>query len=257
MSTQGIMFNPYQYGCPSYYDSYSTMADLPGMSDYNYSLDGMMPFGYNMMPFGGYNYQQYYDNMSQMQDFYSQYNRHNVELQRGNDITINSPDVAINKAHGALIGKIVGNEQEQISLALIKFENAVRKKYPNATDEQVKDYLAYEYSLRSGGSTLTEDIKKYGSGSFLQGLKQGLGLGLIADNKTADENCAAIEDLPESRTSKMKKHIGRVTGSTASCAAVGATIGACCGGPAGAGVGLVIGAIVGLVGGIGVSASKG
>ena len=147
-----------------------------------------------------------------------------------------------------MVGKITQSEQEQIPLALAALKAAVAKKYPNATEEQINDYVAYEYSQRSGGTSITEDIRQYGSGSFAQGLKQGLGFGLVADKVTAEENIAKIEGLPESRSSKIKKTAGRITGGATTGAAAGAIIGSVV--PViGTGIGALVGAIAGGIAG--------
>ena len=244
MSVQGTMFNPYM----NYYNSYAAMGDLYGMDSYNYAPMGSpLTFG-GGFGFGGLNYQQYYDNMTTMQDFYSQYNLHNVELQRNNDILINNADAGIKKAYGILQNKIVSNEQEQIIGALENFKNAVKSKYPNATDEQIANYTSYIYSQLNGGVDLPTAIQTNGTSSFWQGFKQAVGLGLFADNKTAEENIAEISGQPESRSSQMAKHSGRATGA----AVIGGIIGFLVSGfnPAGAAIGAAIG------GGAGFAVSK-
>ena len=244
MSVQGTMFNPYM----NYYNSYATMGDIYGMDSFNYAPMGSpLSFG-GGLGFGGLNYQQYYDNMTQMQEFYSQYNLHNIELQRNNDIQINNADAGLKTAFGILQTKIVSSEQEQIIGALENFKNAVRAKYPNATDEQIAKYTSFIYSQLSGGTELPTDILTYGSSSFMQGFKQAIGLGLFADNKTAEENVAEISGQPESRSSQMAKHGGRATGA----AVIGGIIGFVVSGfnPAGAAIGAAIG------GGAGFAVSK-
>lgn len=246
MSVQGTMFNPFMNG----YSSYAAMGDLYGLDNYNYSAYGS-PMAYGGYGAGGYNYQQYYDNMLQMQEYQSKFNLHSVELQRHNDIAINNADYGIKKAFEILQTKIVSNEQEQIIGALENLQNAVREKYPTATDTQIANYTSRIYSQLSGGTSLPQDILTHGSSSFAQGFKQAIGLGLFADNKTAEENIAEISGQPESRSSQMAKHSGRAAGGAcvgaAAGAATGAAIGAA-GGPIGAGAGAIIGALVGCIG---------
>ena len=66
-------------------------------------------------------------------------------------------------------------------------------------------------------TSLTEDIRKYGNSSFLQGLYQTLSLG-FADKVTAEENIARINGQPVSRWESTKKIAGNTIG--------GATVGA-------------------------------
>ena len=215
MSVQSTTFNPYMNS----FNSYATMGDIYGMDDYNYApLGSPMSIGGG---WGGINYQQYYDNMMQMQEFYTDYNIRNAELQRRSDITINNVDAGLKKAFEALQTKIVSSEQEQIIGALENFKNAVRAKYPTANEEQIANYTTMIYSQLSGGTSLVQDIQTHGSGSFMQGFKQSIGFGLFADNKTAEENIAEITGQPESRSSKMSKHAGRTTGGIVAGAVAG------------------------------------
>lgn len=218
MSVQGAMFNPYMNY--NNYSNYAAMSNFSGMDDFSY-----MGMNYPMMygGFGSGNYKQYYDNMFQMQDFYAQYNLKNVERQRQQDIVINSADAGIQRTLNTLQEKIVQNEQTQIQEALENFKNAIKAKYPNATPQQIRDYTSQIYQEKTQRS-LTADIREYGSNSFLQGFKQAIGFGLFADNKTAEENCAEIEGITESRSSQMAKHAGRTAGGATIGAAAGALI---------------------------------
>ncbi len=251
MVTQAI--NPYGYNP---FASYSAYADLNSM----YGGDIMAGGFYGGTPFipfgGGYNMEQYYDQMRNNLAFTSDYQLDMVDYQRNYDMHLNAKNERIYNAVALLNEKVVGSEQEQIIAAHNKLKEAVRAMYPEASEEDITA-RANTYYARLTGKPLTADIREYGSNSFWQGFKQGAGLGIFADRKTAEENIAQITGTEVSRSQKAQKAIGKAIGASAAGALVagggiagaallGATIGSSVpvvGTLIGAGVGLIFGLI--------------
>ena len=239
MVAQGI--NPYAF---NQYGNYAAYADLNSI--YNYDIcGGYMGSMATPVPLcGGYNQQEYYDYMRNNLTFTSDYQLDMVNNQRNYDMHLNGKGERISNAVALLNEKVVGSEQEQIIAAYSNLKEAVRSMYPNASEEDI-EARAKTYYTQLTGKSLTGDIRQYGSNSLWQGFKQGLGLGIFADRKTAEENIAEITNSKVSRSQKAQKVIGKGLGA----AATGAAIGACCtgGNPIGAAIGAGIGLIYGLV----------
>ncbi len=194
----GIMSN---YGlCNPYLNNYCNFAGN--------LYDNMNTSIFSMMPFGGY--QSYFNNMKDYLNFTSDYNLQMVDNQRKNEIQINAADAAIKKAAAILEEKIISNEQEQIQDALSNFQDAVRSKYKDASEEQISAYTSVEWG-KYNTTTIPQLIQEKGRDSFSQGLYQVLSLG-FADNITAEENKAKIYNQPVSRTENAKKIAGRALG---------------------------------------------
>ncbi len=195
-------------------DLYSPMGAMgmngsifPGMGGYP-----MGATGYPMTPmYGNGNYQDYYKNYEQYQDFMVNNQIRQREKMRNADLRLNSPEEGIAKQAAILKEKIMQNEQQQIIPAYKAFVQSVRNMYGNnVSDEEVANRAATLYA-KTYGVTVTEDIRRYGNSSFLQGLYQSLTFGW-ADNKTKEENISELTGQPVSRYEKAKKIAGNATG---------------------------------------------
>lgn len=204
----GGMWNPM-------YNNYYNQVGLSNLYDMDSMCMNGSIWGGGFMPFmptfsGGMNYDSYYKQYSDMLNFQSNTQRQMIENQRNNQIALNSPDAAIRKAAAILNEKIVSNEQEQIQPALLNFVENLRTKYPNATDEQLRNQAAIEWG-NYYQTPIPDLIREKGNNSLLQGLYQSLTLG-FADNITAEENIAKIYGQPVSRTQQLEKTLGRAAG---------------------------------------------
>ena len=256
MAVQGV--NPYAF---NQYQSYAGYADLSSM--YGYDIMAGQGFGNLPMcapgmgiPFaGGYNSQQYYDYMRDNLHFTSNYQLDYVDHRRNYDMHLNGKGERITNAVALLNEKVVGSEQEQIMAAYNNLKEAVRSMYPDASEEDISA-RAKTYYTQLTGKSLTGDVREYGSNSLWQGFKQGLGLGIFADRKTAEENIAEITGSKVSRSQKAQKAIGKGIGSATTGAAAGALAGAIIGSAGFPVVGTLIGAGIGLVYGLVTSGVK-
>ncbi len=198
------MMNPMMYPMMNpMYNSYMTQAGLYDMYNGG-SIFGMMP------SFTGMNYDSYFNNMKNYLNFTSDYNLQLVENQRRNELRINAVDEGIRSAASVLNDKIKANEQEQILGAFENLVNAVARKYPGETEKDIINRAKSSYQSIYDTS-INNDIRANGNGSFKQGLYQVLSFGL-ANNVTAEENIAALTGQPEAKSSKIEKALGRATG---------------------------------------------
>ena len=206
MSVNGLgMYNPM-------YSSYINNAFLSNMYDTDYmgmngSIFGMMPF---TPSFTGLNYDAYFNNMKDYLNFTSDYNLQMVENQRKNELRINAVDEGIRNAAAVLNEKIAGNEQEQVVGAFQNLVNAVAAKYPGENERNIINRAKATYQSLYNTS-LTDDIRAKGRDSFTQGLFQVLTFG-VANNVTAEENISTLSGQPESKSSKIRKGLGRGLG---------------------------------------------
>lgn len=241
MSTQAI--NPIFPVGYNYFGN-TAISDTLGLD--TLGINPMMSMNAGLIPYMGSgmgDYSQYFDTAKNWLNFQNDYGLLAIQNQRNFQLKLGAPESAVAGAIVNLQMKISGNEQEQIIGAIENLKNALRMKYPQATEKEINAYLRAEYQ-NATGTTLIGDIKGYGSSSFGQGFKQGLGFGLLADNLTADENIAKITGQPVSRTDNMHKIVGRFAGSASTGAIVGGLIG-CCGGVAGVAIGAAIGGGIG------------
>lgn len=241
MSTQAI--NPL---FPAGYNYFANAAISDTLGLDTLGLNPMLSMNGSVMPgmgFGGYDYSQYYNNAKEWLNFQNEYGLLTVQNQRNFNVKSGAPEAAVTSAISNLQMKITGNEQEQIIGAIENLKNALRMKYPDATEQEINSFVAAEYQ-NATGTTLVGDIKGYGSTSFGQGFKQGIGFGLFADKYTADETISRLTGQPVSRTDDMQKVAGQYAGSATAGAAVGAAIGLI-GGPAGAAIGALVGGGIG------------
>lgn len=200
-------------------DFYSPMGAMgmngsifPGMGGIGMGGFPMGGTGYPMTPmYGGGNYQDYYKNYEQYQDFMVNNQVRQREKMRNADIRLNSPEEGIAKQAAILKEKIMQNEQQQIIPAYKSFVRSVKSMYGgNVSDEEIANRAATLYA-KTYGVTITEDIRRYGNSSFMQGLYQSVTFGW-ADNKTKEENISELTGQPVSRYEKAKKVAGNAVG---------------------------------------------
>ena len=205
-------------------DMYSSMGSLnpymmnPMMGMNGSIFGGSMMGGYPMMPtFTGStngSYEDYYKNYEKYQDFMIDSQVRQQQKMRNADLRLNSPQEGIQKQAAVLHEKILQNEQEQIKQAYNAFKESVRAMYgDNATDEEIANRASSLYGQITG-STLVDDIRQNGRGSFTQGVIQTATFGL-ADQKTAEENIAEMTGQPVARSERTKKIVGNVVGGAA------------------------------------------
>lgn len=155
-------------------------------------------------------YKNYYKNYDKYQDFMIDSQVRQQQKWRDADLTLNSPMEGIAKQASYLHERIMNNEQEQIIQSYQKLKNSVKSMYHGATAEEISNRASTLYKQVTGTS-ITDDIRQYGRGSFTQGFLQTITLGL-ADKKTAEENIAEITGQPVGRKEKTKKIIGNAVG---------------------------------------------
>lgn len=179
----------------------------------NFGMMGMGGMPYMPTFGGGYanNYQDYYKNLEQYQDFMIDNQVRQQQKMRTADLRLNSPQEGIQKKAVLLKEKIMQDEQEQIQIAYKDFIASVKAMYPDGSDEEIANRASSIYSQLNGGTSVNDDIRQYGKGSFEQGFLQTVTLGL-ADKKTAEENISDLTGQPVGRTEKSKKFAGNIAG---------------------------------------------
>lgn len=209
---------------PNIYNNQVALNDLTdmdlytplGMANPMMSMNGsIFGGGYGMYPAmpafgGGYNYEDYYKNYEKYQDFMIDNQVRRQQKMRNADLRLNSPQEGIAKQATYLHEKIMRNEQQQIQEAYQNFIESVRNMYGDASPEEIANRASTLYSQQYGCS-ITDDIRKYGRGSFTQGFLQTVTLGL-ADKKTAEENVSELTGQPVGRSERAKKIAGNIAG---------------------------------------------
>lgn len=209
---------------PNIYNNQVALNDLTGMDLYSplgmanpmMSMNGsIFGGGYGMYPAmqmygGGYNYEDYYKNYERYQDFMIDSQVRRQQKMRNADLRLNSPQEGIAKQATYLHEKIMRNEQQQIQEAYQNFVQSVRSMYGNASPQEIANRASTLYAQQYGCS-ITDDIRKYGRGSFTQGFLQTVTLGL-ADKKTAEENVSELTGQPVGRSERAKKIAGNIAG---------------------------------------------
>ena len=203
------------------YSTYPMMGAGMGM---NGSIFGNN-IGLGAMPYmgaggivGGYNPQDYFNQMKQYQQFYNQYNIDQCKMQRNADLQINGSMESVTEAAEHLKDKISRNEQDQIKVAYQKFLQAVRNAYGQGNDEDMNSRAATLYKQITGKS-LFEDLRDNGHGSFMQGIIQTMTFGTYA-KKSAEDNVAEISGQEVATTEKAVQNVGRVAGGVGVAAVV-------------------------------------
>lgn len=171
---------------------------------------GMMP---GMMPsFGSSgNYEDYYKQYERYQDFMIDSQVRQQQKMRNADMKLNAPTEGIKEQAEYLKDKIVRNEQQQIKQAYDSFVASVKNLYGEASDEEIQSRANSLYKQLNNGNSLIEDIRKYGRGSFTQGLYQTMTFGLF-NRKTAEETVSDITGQPVGTEEKALKIAGNVAG---------------------------------------------
>ncbi len=200
------------------YQNQVLLGDMMGLdSGFGLGMDTSIFGGLNgmssMMPFGGWNYDSYYQNMDRYQQFMYDNQVRQAERSRFADLKANAPMEGIQRQAEILHEKILQNEQEQIIPALKAYIESIKTAYSNSADTSEQQLLNKAVTLYKQiyQTNLTDDIRKNGNGSFEQGLYQTLSFGL-ADKRTAEENISEINGQPVSRWETGKKYVGNATG---------------------------------------------
>lgn len=160
----------------------------------------------------GFNYDEFYNNMRRQQQFQTEYNVDQQQLNRNADLRINAPLEAIKGSATALKDKIVNNEQDQIQEAYERYVNAVAAAYGDTSDKKIIRARANSlYASMNNGVSLVQDLRQYGHGSATQGFIQSLTFGLY-NRHSAEDNVAYITGSPVGSGEKTKHNLGRVAG---------------------------------------------
>ena len=199
----GLGFMPYnnyynnQVALSGLYDDYSPMGFNNGLIGFNPSFSGM-------------NYDQYFNQMMDYQNFTSRYQLQTIQNQRNNEVAINAPMESIQGTANVLNEKIVANEQEQIMGAWESYVNAVRNAYPEA-DEATIIARAKSHYQQIYGTSLNDDVRKYGKSSFAHGFMKTITLGMY-HGKSAEDNIAELTGQPVGKMEGYKKIAGGLAG---------------------------------------------
>ena len=216
---------PYNMGMMPFYNNYangvmlddiynSSVMTNPGIFSMDSSLFGGGMMGTPYMPYGGGSgYEQYYKNMEQYQDFMYDSQLRRSQKSRQVDFRANAPMESIQRQAEILHEKIMQNEQQQVIPALNKLLASVNGGFASGTSATQEELIAKADTIykQMYNTSITEDLRKFGHGSFEQGLYQSLTLG-FADRTTAEENISRINGAPVSRWESAKKITGNATG---------------------------------------------
>src|SRR5574344_351777 len=202
------------------YNSSGCAYQMPMMSMNGSVFGGGMGLG-TMPSFTGGTYDQdaYYKYMDKNQDYMINYEVNQQEKMRNADMRLNSSTEVLQLSGKILHEKIMQNEQEQIQKAYQDYCERVKDLYGQCHAEQVLGRADKLYQMQFGTS-ITDDLRKNGTGSFTQEFLQTLPFA-YANNKTAEENISQITGQDVGRKEHDKKIAGNLLG--------GATIGSIAG----------------------------
>ena len=117
----------------------------------------------------------------------------------------------ISKQVQVLAEKAQGNKQNAVQAAYNKLVASVKDSYgaqlqgtADEKDAQARAYAERIYAQQTG-SLLTDDIRANAGGSFIEGFKQVVTLGL-GNRRTSEENVAKINGTAVSTAESAKKH---------------------------------------------------
>lgn len=179
--------------------------------DYNIGY-GMNSSIFGGMPMvGGYNNQQYYDNMMNNLRFNQDYTIASQNGQRNVDLRVNASVEAVKGAAMILKDKILANEQDQIEEAYNNYVETVRLAYGDASDKEVRARAATLYAQMNGGKSVYQDLRENSHSSFTQGAIQAMTFGLY-DRNSAEDNISKISGAPVGTTEKTLHNAGRIAG---------------------------------------------
>ena len=227
------MMNPY-----GGYGQFGDMYGMFGMMGYN-PMQLYNPSNYYAMQNGFYGQGQFFKNQQQQNEY------NNTQLSVGANIR-------------NLVAYAQCDDQDNFKdtynnlLAVVK-EQVIRQNpasnYDDVTLTQIaKDKINNDFFTATGGQgTIAQVLKASGDCPFIQGVKNGLGLGLFNNKTDVEDNIALVNNTTNNasrKSEKTAKGFGTVIGTTGTGAAIGATAGAIIGGIFG-GVSAVPGAIIG------------
>ena len=123
----------------------------------------------------------------------------------------------ISKQVQVLAEKAQGNKQNAVQSAYNKLVASVKDSYgaqlqgtADEKDAQARAYAERIYAQQTG-SLLTDDIRANAGGSFIEGFKQVVTLGL-GNRRTSEENVAKINGTTVSTGESAKKYLGYAAG---------------------------------------------
>ena len=123
----------------------------------------------------------------------------------------------ISKQVQVLAEKAQGNKQNAVQAAYNKLVASVKDSYgaqlqgtADEKDAQARAYAERIYAQQTG-SLLTDDIRANADGSFIEGFKQVVTLGL-GNRRTSEENVAKINGTAVSTGESAKKYLGYAAG---------------------------------------------
>ena len=223
---------------PIYSDAYPFMGGASNIG-FNPSMWNSNIYGqYGGYPYGGgygagiQGAQQLLQAQQDIQDFRYDQQVHNAQRQDTTNFKLGNLNDPITRQIAVLKSKIDNNEQDRIGEEYNKLVSLITQKYASHLKEDVvggvknasKAYADKLY-FEATGTSITDNIRAKGSGSFTHGLKQSLLLGMY-HRKTAEQNIADIQGTKIDRLEKVKKGTGNVVGGTALGTGIGAAIGA-------------------------------
>ena len=190
----GMMMNPYMMGT-------------------DVMTSGMMMGGYGMMynPTAQINYMNQMDQFSVDRQVKLYKNQNNAKFQ------MSAQTDGISRQVQILAEKAQGNKQNAVQSAYNRLVASVKDTYgaqlQGTADEkeaQAKAYAERIYAQQTG-SYLTDDIRGNAGGSFIEGFKQVVTLGL-GNRRTSEENVAKINGTAVSTGESAKKYLGYAAG---------------------------------------------
>lgn len=175
---------------------------------------GMM----NPMMMGGfYNPATQINYMNQMDQFAIDRQVKLYKNQNNAQFQMSAQTDGISKQVQVLAEKAQGNKQNAIQSAYNRLVASVKDTYgaqlQGSADEKEAQARAYAERIyaQQTGSFLTDDIRANAGGSFLEGFKQVVTLGL-GNRRTSEENVAKINGTAISTGETAKKYLGYATG---------------------------------------------
>ncbi len=133
---------------------------------------------------------------------------------------VSSPDAIIKEQAEVLRRKIENNEQEHVYEEYERLLNVIKDKYPQTNEnddfymERIKAQADDVYKSTNNGVGIIKDLKEHGEDKFVQGLRNGTGIGLLFDHggKNCDDTIADITGEKVSQDNKIKQGIGTALG---------------------------------------------
>ena len=194
MMNYGMMMNPYMMGT-------------------DVMTSGMMMGGYGMM----YNPSTQINYMNQMDQFAVDRQVKLYKNQNNARVQMSAQTDGISKQVQVLAEKAQGNNQNSVQSAYNRLVASVKDSYgtqfqgtAEEKEAQARAYAERIYAQQTGAS-ITDDIRSNAGGSFVEGFKQVITLGL-GNRTTSEENVAKINGLGVSTGETAKKYLGYAAG---------------------------------------------